>query len=262
MKKSILSLVAASALFTSAANADFLGVEIGAAGWSPEMTGKFQYGSGTPTNMDLEQNLGYGDTESASYAWLSFEHPVPVIPNIKIIQTNLEMDASKLNTINLSFGGQTYSASETVASGMTLNQTDFILYYEFSEGLLIPFVHLDAGLAIKNLDGKLYLNSATLGKTEKDFSVPVPMAYGKIKLATSAIPFFPLDVEYETMFLSVGDNSFEDTKIGVVWDIEMGAGFNLGFVAGLREETLEVDESGVKANIDISGYYYGAYFNW
>lgn len=262
MKKSILSLVAASALFTSAANADFLGVEIGAAGWSPDMTGKFQYNG---TNMDLENDLGYGDDESASYAWLSFEHPVPVIPNIKIIQTNLEMDASKVTNVtfnNVNFNG-------TTASSMTLNQTDFILYYEFSEGLLIPFVHLDGGLAIKNLDGKLGLSTTTtvLGQSvavseEKDFSVPVPMAYFKVKLETSAIPFMPLDVEYETLFLSVGDNSFEDTKIGVVWDIELAAGFNLGFVAGLREETLEIDESSVKANIDISGYYYGAYFNW
>ena len=261
MKKSLLSIVAATTLFTSVASADFLGLEIGAAGWSPEMTGKFQYSG---TNMDLKDNLGYGDTESASYMWLSFEHPVPVIPNVKIIQTNLEMDASKTSAIDLTFAGQTYTTSESVASGMTLNQTDYILYYEFSEGLIIPFVHLDAGFAIKDLEGTLYLNSTTIGKSEKDFSVPVPMGYVKVKLSTSAIPFIPFlpDIEYETLFLSIGDNSFEDTKIGIVYNFELAAGFDAGLVAGLREETLEVDEAGVKANVEISGYYYGAYFNW
>ena len=262
MKKSILSIVAASTLLTSVANADFLGVEIGGAGWAPEMTGKFQYGSGTPTNMDLEDNLGYGDTESSTFYWLSFEHPVPVIPNIKIIQTNLEMDASKTNTASISFSGQTYSASEAIATSMTLNQTDYILYYELSEGIIIPFVHLDVGLAIKNLDGKISLTSNSVGSYEKDFSVPVPMAYGKIKLSTSAIPFFPFDIEYETLRLSVGDNSFEDTKYGLVYNVELAAGFDVGAVAGIRKESLEVDESSVKANIDIDGYYFGAYFNW
>ena len=260
MKKSLLSIAVASALLTSAANADFLGVEIGAAGWSPDMTGKFQYGSGTPTNMDLEQDLGFGDTESASYAWLSFEHPVPIIPNAKIIQTNLELDASKTLTASISFAGQTYSASDNVATTMTLNQTDYILYYEFSEGLIIPFVHLDAGIAIKNLDGTIKLDGASINE-EKDFSVPVPMGYFKVKLSTSTIPFFP-DIEYETLRLSIGDNSFEDTKVGIVYNFELGAGFDAGLVAGLREETLEVDEAGVKADIEISGYYYGAYFNW
>lgn len=262
MKKSILSIVAATTLLTSAANADFLGVEVGGAVWSPELTGDFQYGSGTPTKMDFEDNLGYGDDESASYAWISFEHPVPIIPNAKIIQTNLEMDAAKVNTVDISFAGQTYTASESIATSMTLNQTDYILYYEFSEGLIIPFVHLDAGIAIKNLDGTISLTSATLGEHEKDFSVPVPMGYAKVKLSTSAIPFFPFDVEYETLQLSIGDNSFEDTKMGLVYNIELAAGFDIGAVAGIRKETLEVDEAGVTANIDIDGYYFGAYFNW
>lgn len=260
MKKSLLSIAVASTLLTSAANADFLGVEIGAAGWSPEMTGKFKYGSGTPTNMDLKDDLGFGNTESTNFMWLSFEHPVPIIPNAKIIQTSLELDASKVDAV--SFAGKDFSG--TITTNMTLNQTDYILYYEFSEGILIPFVHLDGGIAIKNLDGSIKLAGTVSGvadSSEKDFSVPVPMGYAKIKLSTSVIPFLP-DVEYETLRLSIGDNSFEDTKMGIVYNFELGVGFDAGLVAGIRKETLKIDESSVKANIDIEGYYYGAYFNW
>lgn len=251
MKKSILSIVAASALFTSAANADFLGVEVGGATWMPEMTGDFKYGGST---MDLEDDLGYGDDESSTYYWLSFEHPVPVIPNVKIIQTNLEMDSNVVSS-SVTFNSTSYSTN--APAEMTLNQTDYILYYELSEGLIIPFVHLDAGIAIKNLEGELTISSDT-----KDFSVPVPMGYGKIKLSTSALPFFPFDLEYETLRLSIGDNSFEDTKFGLVYNVELAAGFDVGAVAGVRKESLEIDESGVTANIDIEGYYFGAYFNW
>lgn len=259
MKKSILSLAVATTLFSGVANADFLGVEVGAGMWMPKTTGDFKYSG---TTMDLEDNLGYGDDESSTYTYIQFEHPVPVIPNVKLIQTNLEMDATKVNTVDVTFAGQTYSASNTISTSLTLNQTDYILYYEFSEGLIIPFVHLDGGIAIKNLQGEIALSSTVTGAHSKSFDAPVPMLYGKIKISTSAIPFIPVDIEYETMQLSVGDNKFSDTRYGIVYDVELAAGFNIGAVAGIRKEVLEIDASSVTANIDISGYYFGAYFNW
>ena len=84
MKKIILSTVCAS-LLTITANADFLGAEAGYALWTPALTGTIKNGSDL---VDMEKDLGFGDKENNSFVWAYLDHPLPLIPNVKIQQTN------------------------------------------------------------------------------------------------------------------------------------------------------------------------------
>ena len=59
MKKIILSSVATFAMF-STLNADMLGGEVGFANWSPKLTGTIKGDNSGDTNINLENDFGYG----------------------------------------------------------------------------------------------------------------------------------------------------------------------------------------------------------
>jgi len=249
MKKIILSTVVIAALST-VANADFLGAEVGYAVWSPSLTGTIKGNSAIDRNIDLENDLGYGDRENNSFFWASFDHPLPILPNIKVQKTNYT--TSNLSNKTVTFDGKTYTGN--VASSLTLDQIDAILYYR----LLDNWVNLDLGLNIKTIDGNIKLSSSTSTPTptDKDFNAIIPMLYAKAKFD---MPFTGLSVEADCSYIGYNGSKFTDMKAALIYESPIGLGIN----AGYRSENLVLDDiDDTNTDIKINGFYAGVFYHF
>lgn len=243
MKKIVLS----AALITSIASADFIGLNVGAAYWGAKTSGDFQYKG---SQIDLERDLNYGDTNHTNFIWASFEHPIPILPNIKIQHTQLDDSATATSTVT--FDNKSYTGS--INSSYKMDQTDFILYYE----ILDNWVNFDFGANFKYLDAEVSIKDTAniIGESNKSLSVLVPMLYAK---AQFDIPTTGLSVESDLSYVGYSGNQFYDFKAGLLYETSYG----LGITAGYRAERLKLDDiSDVNADLKIDGIYAGMFFHF
>lgn len=244
MKKNIV-LLSLCATFALSANADTLGFEVGAAYWGAKASGDFSYKG---DSIDLEKDLGYGDKKSTNFVWATFEHPVPIIPNIKIQHTTLDESQSK--TASVVFDEKTYTGN--VSTSVKLNQTDFIMYYR----LLDNWVNLDLGLNAKYLDASVSMNAIGQTPSSKDLSYVIPMVYAKAKFD---LPLTGLSVESDLSYITYDSSEFYDFKGGLVYETSIG----LGAVAGYRAQKIKLDDiSDANSDVNVKGFYAGLFYHF
>jgi len=248
MKKIILSATAALLMVTSA-NADILGAEAGFASWSSKLSGSIQGGNAGDTDINLEDNLGYGSNESNNFFWAYIDHPLPILPNLKIQRTSFSDSSSK--TANVSFDGKAYSGS--VNTQLQLDQIDIIGYYR----ILDNWVNLDLGVNFKVLDGNIKISDSTATlATNKDVSAIIPMLYGKARFD---MPFTGLSVEADANYIGFSGSSFTDMKAGIVYETSYG----LGVTAGYRIQNITIDDiDDTNSDMDIKGIYAGLFYHF
>ena len=87
-----LITTAAIALFSTNLQADTLGLYVSAGSWSPDISG---FVSDNGENINVEDELGFDDDSSNVFS-VALEHPVFMLPNIKIQQTGLDVNASSV----------------------------------------------------------------------------------------------------------------------------------------------------------------------
>lgn len=250
MKKILTTVSLISMIGITTANADFLGFEAGIGYWNAKTTGDFQKGT---TSIDLENDLKYGNSNGTNYYYALFEHPVPLIPNIKIQHTKLDESSNGIINRNLNFNNQTFIVNSQVTSSYDLTQTDFIAYYE----ILDNWINLDLGLNIKHLDGKVTLSAPAFNtNVSEDFSIYIPMGYVK---AQFDLPFTGLSLESELSYIGYSSNHFYDAKVGLQYETSYG----LGMEAGYREMQLKIDDiDNFYSNITVSGAYLSLFYHF
>jgi outer membrane protein len=244
MKKILTSV----ALVATLSQADFLGVEAGAALWYPSLDGNIKYQG---SSIDYKNNLGFDDNDTASYLWVSLEHPVPIVPNLKIKHTKTSLSSSKSLSTAVTFANKTYNASTNTTTDIDIKQTDFIAYYE----ILDNWVNLDIGLNIKLLDGNVSLNNSTNSHT-KDFTAPIPMLYAK---AQFDLPFTGVSMSAEGSTISYDNNSLYDMEAAIGYE----SSFGLGAKAGYRVEALNIDDiEDLETDTKLSGAFFSIYYHF
>ncbi len=248
MKKIILSAAAALLMVTSA-NADFIGAEAGYAAWSSNLSGSIKGGDAGDANIGLQDDLGFGSNESNSFFWAYIDHPLPLIPNLKIQKTTFSDTSSK--NANVTFDSKNYTG--TVSTELTLDQIDLITYYR----ILDNWVNLDLGFNFKVIDGNIKLsNGGATTNTDKDFSAIIPMLYAKARFD---LPFSGLSVEADTSYIGLNGSSFTDMKAGVVYETSYG----LGVTAGYRMQNVTIDDiDNTNTDLDIKGIYAGLFYHF
>ena len=249
MKKIITSTLLASALATSV-SADFLGAEVGYAAWAPKTTGDIKY-SAQGSKINFEDDLGYEGTDLNGFAWAYFDHFIPLIPNVKVQQTNYSSSQAHTVTTNFTFKTTDYAPTNNITTDLVLNQKDIILYWR----ILDNWVNLDLGFMGKQIDGSM---SITRGSdvNSVDFTTTVPLAYIKARFD---LPFSGLSVEADYSTVSYLGNSITDMKGGVVYE----SSFGLGAVAGIKKQNITLDDiDAIYADIDIEGVYAGLFFHF
>ncbi len=245
MIKRKLSLLAAGLLLAGVGSvqADVLGVEAGVGSWQMDPSGTLNYRG---DNIDVEDDLHLSDSANM-FIWLTFEHPTPVLPNVKLAYARVDTDGSGAVSRTFTFGSVTVNVSDQVSSSVELNQGDVIFYYE----LLDNVVSLDLGLDLKVMDGEATIVSS-LGRDTAEFSGVIPLLYAR---ADAALPLTGLSAGVEAAALTYSGSRITDITARLRYSI--AAGFALE--GGWKQQELVLDDvDGVDTDITLRGPYVAA----
>lgn len=243
-------LVASIFIFPTTVLADFAGIELGIGGWNYDLSGDIRYKG---DNISLGDDLGFS-SKTETYTWIRVEHPVPVMPNIKLKFSDVALSGSSILSKDITFGAKTYNINSNINSDASLSQYDFALYYE----VLDNWVNLDLGLNFKYIDGSFTINGSGQSETG-DFSGVIPQLYvnGRFDL-----PFTGLSATFEGRGVAYSGNQLTDFEAKASYELSLGVGLEavLGIEGGWRHEQFNIDANDVDANFSISGPFGGAYF--
>ncbi len=182
--------------------------------YHPTASGDFNYKT-TATHFSNE-------SESAYQIGVYLEHPVPLVPNLRVDYTP-----------DTSFSGS--------GNTVSFNQLDITPYYEILDNV----VDLDIGVSLKVLDGKV------AGVINESFNQVVPMGYVG---ASVAIPTLPLSFSGSVKYIGFNGDSLSDARIKAVWKITGGVEAQ----AGYRQESLRInDHFDMNTNMTIKGPFVG-----
>ncbi len=244
----VLILAATWILHTNSSYADFVGINIGAAHWSPSLSGSFNSNNGGSL-IDLNDDLGINDDSHTSLVF-TFEHPFPVLPNIRYQGFALDSSGSSTLDSNLNFNGETFNSGNRVRTNFNLSHDDIVLYYQ----LLDNWINLDMGVDLKYFNGEVELSGNTTTRVDVDETIPLLYLSARFDLPYSG---FYIGANFNN--LSLGDNSVEDSSLKLGYESNYG----LGFEGGIKTFSLELDDANnLDTNLKYDGLFLNGYYNF
>lgn len=247
MKKStlFLGLSILGASFTSQADT-LLGLYAGAQGWNMQTSGGFS-GDGANAEFDFKD-------QTTSNFYIAFEHPVPLVPNIKLQRTVMDTNGETRLSAQYRLGDRVYAENTDLVTDVELTTTDFILYYELFDNDLISF---DVGVNAKHVDGELFVAEKDDGtqSSREGFSGPIPMVYSRIAVG---VPFSGFGAFAEGSLLSIGDHSISDYQVALTYGLMENLALDVTLQVGYRAVELELDDlDDIYSNLEFKGVYAG-----
>ncbi|ALO36221.1 hypothetical protein CMT41_16890 [Colwellia sp. MT41] len=247
MKKTLLA-ASVAVLMCGTAQADtLLGLYIGGHMWANETSGSFGEGSDNQTVFDFD------DKKQGSF-YVAFEHPIPLIPNIKIASTTLDTVGGTQLTSSFTFDQVSYAAGSTLDTTLDASFVDYTLYYEVFDNDLLSF---DFGITARDLDANIQVaDQVTQLQSDLDVSGIIPMFY----LSTIiGLPFTGLNIFAEANFLSFDDQTVYDAQIGVSYSILDNLAVDFDVTLGYRTMKMELNDlDGFYSDLTYDGFFAGA----
>lgn len=246
MKKCISALAVLGTFAASPVLADTIaGVYVGAQAWKADTTGGF-----ADNSAQADFNL---DDDTQGSAYIAAEHPIPFVPNVKLIHTTMDTQGNTDLTADYTFDGTTYAADTSLYTQVDLTTTDIILYYELFDNDIVSF---DVGINGKYVDGSLLVqdnDSARSGST--DFSGVIPMAYSRVQFG---LPFSGLGAYAEGSYLSIDDHTFSDYQVAVTYSFIESLAVDMTLQLGYRDVELDIEDlDDVYADMAYDGAFLG-----
>ncbi|WP_207062095.1 TIGR04219 family outer membrane beta-barrel protein [Motiliproteus sp. SC1-56] len=238
---SLCPLMAAMALPVQADT--LLGIRIGGQYWNMD-------GDGTLGNADDSSRADFDfDREGQGTYYVSLEHFIPLLPNVKVKHTELETNGSD-TVSNFDFEGFTFDGR--VNSDVDFSHTDLILYYE----LLDNWVSLDLGLNIMQIDGSVSVTEVDTATTERvDFDGYLPTLYVAVE---GQLPFTGFSIAGEVSGLAGGGHQFYDAQAQLQYKVIDNIAFDIELQAGYRQTRLKLDDiDDLDTDIEFSGPFAG-----
>lgn len=222
MRKFLIML----SLMASGMNASMIyevGVEVDY--YNPSASGDFSY----TQNGTTTQTRFLNQSETSSQLGIYLEHPVPVLPNIRV-------DFTPKTT----FSGM----DGAVVSKVAITQTDIIPYYEVIDSI----VDFDLGVAFRIFEGTV------AGKANQSLDAVIPMGYAALGVD---IPTSGLRIAGDIKYAGYRNDTLDDMRIKAVWKI--GGGFQ--GEAGYRRGSLNVNNHlDMNAKVKVQGPFVGLGF--
>lgn len=228
-------LLAAFALAPRMAQAYWL--DIGAGYWNPTPTGELAYNTGGSTDPALDMDKDFG-ADSEGFAQLRVKADLPGI-NVGLMTTPMEFTGSGTAT---DFGGVNFAGDYDTT--LTMDQTDGTIFWAVPFLDLTGMLNVEFGLNVKLVNFETEVSAA--GTTaSQSFSLTVPMVY----LGAQVKPTDSFHIEAEYRGLSIGDNEYTDIMAKLKWlPVPL---FNVS--AGYRMQTINLDEEGIKSDLEFAG---------
>lgn len=199
--------------------------------------------SSGPGQADIEQDLGFDDTRQ-TVVYLGLEHPVPVLPNVRLRYTRLAEEANGQVQTAFVFDGQAFAPGTPVVSSVELEYTDLTLYYT----PLDLAVKVDLGLTARQVRGEFQVQNRLLpaNRGEQTVDEVLPLVhvgvYGKL-------PLTGFYANGELNGVALEGDSMVDARAGIGWVSNLLLGVELGYQlqqvdAELGNLTLDTDAGG------------------
>jgi len=244
--KQILCLLAIATPLT--VNADFLSISAGGGIWNTSPTGSFKKTS-DPADVDINDDL-FWKSENQTYAFATFEHFVPLIPNARIMLTNIDQTGS--GNADFTFDNVNYTG--TVNNDFSIQALDLLFYYEMLDNI----VSLDLGINIRNLKVDYTITGSVAGTpttTTDSLDETVPMLYALV----GGSPWPGLILSGELSYIAFSGSSISDFTAKVAYTTN----FFVGFEAGYRVQKYVFDDiSSTDATLNFDGVFAGAYLKF
>ena len=249
MTTRIVPGIAAAALSLAAASssqaADF-SFRIGGGSWDQDLSG--QYADEGSASFDLEDDAGLSGS-SDGYLYAQLEHPVFLLPNIRLERSSFSEDGQGTVQRGFTFRGEGFTASEAVDSTFEIEQTDIIAYYS----VLDTLVDLDLGLDVRLIDADISIRSQNAQASES-LSAPIPMGYAALRVD---VPGTGAYVRAQGSGIGFDGSSFIDTRALVGYTSDFGIGIELGY----RRQELEIDDiDNIDGDVTIEGGFAGVHY--
>jgi outer membrane protein len=223
------------------ASADTLGLYVGGGSWSHDPSGNFSSTQTGSSTIDVKSDLNMSK-KSESYVWMAFEHPVPLLPNIRLERSSLTNTGNTGNTFN--FNDQT---NVTGNYEVTLKSTDLVLYYR----LLDNWVNLDLGIDARKIDGTFALGT----NNSRSVSATVPMLYAA---AEFDLPLPGLSVGADYKVVSYSGSTYNDMRIRAAYEFGV-----VGIEAGIRSTKIKIsDVDNINTDLTFKGVMVGAFLHF
>ena len=247
MKKAIIATSLATVLCASAQADTLLGLYIGGHVWANQAEGSFGEGETD------QAAFNFNDENQGSY-FVALEHPIPLIPNVKIASTTLDTVGGATIETSFTIGGETYSASSQLDTTFDASYVDYTFYYEVFDNDLLTF---DFGLTARELDSQIgVVEQATSQSSDLSVSGFLPLLYVNTIIG---LPFTGFNVFAEANFLSYDDNSVYDYQIGVSYSVLDNLAVDLDLTLGYRGVKLELNDiDDLYSDLTFQGVFAGA----
>ncbi|MGZ9899385.1 TIGR04219 family outer membrane beta-barrel protein [Shewanella gaetbuli] len=250
MKKTLIATALLGMLSVSSAQAaTVLGFKVGGDVWQTDASGSF--------NADIVDSHATGPAQTYNYdsktqgsVWIALEHPIPLVPNIKIRENRLEASGSKSDTAffynGFNFAGESTAYNE-------LSNTDFVLYYEILDN---DVVSLDLGAAYKQMHGSLRIDGEvgdSRAATQRDIDSGVVMAYGNAQVGVPGLGLFV----FADVLLGIDESGVHDYSAGLGWEFD-GVALDTSIRVGYRDFSFDVDRfSSTTQDMQFKGAFAG-----
>jgi outer membrane protein len=238
MKKTLLA-ASVAALLSVPVQADMLfGLYIGGEVWDTAPSGTF----GQVDNM---VDFGLEGEQQTSFH-VALEHPIPLIPNVRIASTTLNT-VGAADVVNYEFGGITFDGQAT--TDVDVSFIDYTLYYEILDNDLTT---LDIGLTARDFSGDMSVSSID-ETADLEVSLVMPMVYASVIFG---LPFTGLNIFAQGNLTSYDDQTIYDVQAGISYALLDNLAVDLDINLGYRMAKLDVNDL-VKTSADLT--YDGAY---
>ncbi len=222
-----------------------LNAEIGR--WSAGPTGRV---ASDGDRFDVENDLDFGDT-GANMFMAELEHPLPVLPNVRVSHVQLTDDSTTTLERTRVFGPVSFQTGERIAADYDIAMTDATLYYS---PLPLDFlVELDLGLTARYIDTEVEISSRDRNQQESaGGSLVLPLIHAGARFD---LPLTDVYAEGSIDALNAGGESLTDARAAIGWEPSSVVGVELGY----RELSLEFDDvDDLDADVDYGGPYVAA----
>jgi outer membrane protein len=242
MKKILILL---TLLISNSIYADTIGFRASGGVFDYSVSGTIRSSANIADEINVQSVLGWQDDQD-TLGYVYIEHPIPVIPNIRVGFTSLKLAGTGTTPAGgFDFGGTTFPGSTAITSSFDMSHTEIALYYEVLDNV----VSLDLGINAKLFDGDVYL--AAGGSSDvSQFDGTVPMLY--LGVAVS-LPLTGLSIEGDLSTIAAGDHEFTDYLVRVKYTTD----FVFGVEVGYRSITLDFADTDTNeyADVKVDGPY-------
>lgn len=258
MRLLALAVAATSLLGATSAQALELNVSLAGQYWNASPSGEIQ-GLSTEDPIALKDSLGLS-SEGATALSLQIDHFLPVLPNLRLSQTQLDLTGQR--TASFRFNNTEFSGQ--LNNRVDLSHTDVTAYYRLLDGVtsFLPLVtaRLELGVTLRLFDGEFTVEgSNSNGEQAREsisLSAPVPMGYlgGRLDLPLN------LSVGGQVNAIGYSGNSLSDMSAYLRYQYNALPLIKPGVELGYRRMSLELDDlDDTYGDLTLSGPYVGAY---